>query len=158
MPYLVDGHNLIPRAGLRLDSVDDELELVALLQGFARASRRKVEVYFDGAPADNAGTRRFGLVTAHFVAIGSTADFAIKARLATLGGAARNWIVVTSDRDLQRAAAALHARVQAADQFAAAIDAIRQRGSANEPSSDQGPLAESEVQNWLQIFRSRRSN
>ena len=49
--YEVDGHNLIPKVGLRLDSFDDEMELVALLQEFARLHRRQVEVYFDGAPA-----------------------------------------------------------------------------------------------------------
>ena len=26
MPYLVDGHNLIPKVGLRLNSIDDEME------------------------------------------------------------------------------------------------------------------------------------
>ena len=36
MPYLIDGHNLIPKLGLRLDSVDDEMELVAILQEFCR--------------------------------------------------------------------------------------------------------------------------
>ncbi len=51
MPYLIDGHNLIPKLGLRLDSPDDEMELAAILQEFARLNRREVEVYFDGAPA-----------------------------------------------------------------------------------------------------------
>ena len=47
MPYLIDGHNLIPKFGLRLDSVNDEMELVSILQEFARLKRQKVEVYFD---------------------------------------------------------------------------------------------------------------
>ena len=51
MPYLIDGHNLIPKLGLRLDSVDDEMELVAILQEFARLERSQIEVYFDGAPS-----------------------------------------------------------------------------------------------------------
>ncbi|MBL0344247.1 hypothetical protein [Candidatus Villigracilis affinis] len=50
MPYLIDGHNLIPKVGLRLDSPNDELELARLLQDFARIKRQPVEVYFDGAP------------------------------------------------------------------------------------------------------------
>ena len=67
MPYVVDGHNLIPKLGLRLDSPDDEMELVAILQEFARLKRQQVEVYFDGAPIGHAGTRSLGTVRAHFV-------------------------------------------------------------------------------------------
>ncbi len=35
MPYLIDGHNLIPKVGLRLDSMDDEMDLLAHLQEFS---------------------------------------------------------------------------------------------------------------------------
>ncbi|MCJ7435390.1 MAG: hypothetical protein MUO77_18065 [Anaerolineales bacterium] len=42
---------MIPKLRLRLDSVDDEMELVAILQEFCRLERRQVEVYFDGAPS-----------------------------------------------------------------------------------------------------------
>jgi hypothetical protein len=31
---LIDGHNLIPKLGLRSDSSDDEMELAAILQEF----------------------------------------------------------------------------------------------------------------------------
>ena len=58
MPYLIDGHNLIPKLGLRLDSIDDESELIAILQEFSRRERRQVEVFFDGAPAARAGPTR----------------------------------------------------------------------------------------------------
>ena len=37
MPYLIDGHNLIPKvAGLSLKAVDDEMQLIELLQEFCR--------------------------------------------------------------------------------------------------------------------------
>ena len=85
MPYLVDGHNLIPKVGLRLDSIDDEMELVAILQEFSRLHRKQVEVYFDGAPAGQAGTRSLGTVKAHFVRAGTTADTAIARRLKKWG-------------------------------------------------------------------------
>lgn len=58
MPYLIDGHNLIPKLGLRLDSPDDELELTAILQEFSRLSRHAAEVYFDGAPTGQARIAR----------------------------------------------------------------------------------------------------
>ena len=36
MPYLIDGHNLIPKLGLRLDLPDDEMQLIGILQEFCR--------------------------------------------------------------------------------------------------------------------------
>src|SRR5215470_4210350 len=101
MPYLIDGHNLIPRLGLRLDSVDDEMELISVLQEFCRLERRQVEVFFDGAPTSQAGTRKQGAVTAYFIRQGTTADDAIRDRLKKLGRSARNWTVVSSDRQVQ---------------------------------------------------------
>ena len=65
MPYLIDGHNLIPKLGLRLDACDDELALVTRLQEFCRLRRAQVEVYFDGAPPGQPASRKFGAVTAH---------------------------------------------------------------------------------------------
>ncbi len=61
MPYLIDGHNLIPKLGLRLDLLDDELELLVRLQEFCRLRRAQVEVYFDGAPPGQVSTRKAGV-------------------------------------------------------------------------------------------------
>ena len=59
MPTLIDGHNLIPKLGLRLDSFDDELELVERLNEFCRLARKtQVEVYFDNAQPGYAENRR----------------------------------------------------------------------------------------------------
>ena len=80
MPYLIDGHNLIPKLGLRLDSADDEMELITILQEFCRVEQRQVEVFFDGAPSSQAGTRKRGAVTARFVQLRDTADNAIRSR------------------------------------------------------------------------------
>jgi predicted RNA-binding protein with PIN domain len=117
MPYLIDGHNPIPKLGLRLDSIDDEMELVAILQEFARLERRQVEVYFDGAPSPHAGTRNLGTVKAHFVPPGQAADNAIRARLKKVGKGAQNWTVVSSDRQIQIDAHDLHAHVISSDEF-----------------------------------------
>src|SRR5512134_1091258 len=111
MPYLIDGHNLIPKLGLRLDSMDDEMELIAILQEFCRREQKQAEVFFDGAPAPHAGTRKLGSVTAHFVRLGASADDAIRKRLRTLRKSARNWTVVSSDRQVQADAHAAQAEV-----------------------------------------------
>ena len=154
MPYLIDGHNLIPKLGLSLRSVDDEMELVARLQAFCRATRKGVEVYFDGAPAGQAGTRKLGLVTAHFVRLGSSADAAIRARLKSLGRAARNWTVVTSDREVQANARAAGAQVVSSDAFAEqVIESIRAPPSKSDKS---GGMSTEEVDEWLRLFRENK--
>ena len=154
MPYLVDGHNLIPRLGLRLDSIDDEMDLVAILQEFARLQRRQVEIYFDGAPPLHAGTRNLGAVKAHFVPLGQTADNAIRARLKKLGNAAKNWTVVSSDRQGQVEARAAHAEAISSDEFVGLIKSANERGPATEKKERK--LSRNEVDEWLKIFSERR--
>ena len=160
MQYLIDGHNLIPQAGLRLDSVDDELELIRLLQEFGRLSRSTMEVYFDGAPVGHVGQRRHGRVTATFVSLASSADAAIQQRLRGLGADARNWTVVSSDRQVKRAAEAAKATVETSPAFARRIRThLAQSAAAAEanPRGDEaGRTPAEEVQHWLEIFRRRR--
>lgn len=152
MPYIIDGHNLIPKVGLHLDALDDEMELVKILQEFCRLNRKRVEVYFDGAPAGQTGTRNLGAVKATFVRIGRTADAAIAARLKKLGRAARNWTVVSSDRQVQAEARASHARVVSSDEFASQL-----RSPAGEkPAAPEGKreVSPEEVDEWLKLFDS----
>lgn len=156
MPYLIDGHNLIPKLGLRLDSIDDEMELIAILQEFCRLERTpagRVEVFFDGAPAPQAGTRKLGAVTAHFVRLGTTADNAIRNRLKKLGKSARNWTVVSSDREVQTEARAARAEVMSSDSFAGMLK--QARNSAPKPVDDR-KLSQKEVEDWLKLFEERR--
>jgi predicted RNA-binding protein with PIN domain len=153
MPYLIDGHNLIPKLGLRLDSVDDEMELIAIIQEFSRLERRQVEVFFDGAPTNQAGTRKYGTVTAHFVRQGDTADNAIRRRLKKLGRSARNWTVVSSDRQVQAEARAMHAEVVSSDSFAGMLK--HARDSAPKPHQER-KLSPQEVDDWLKLFEERR--
>lgn len=153
MPYLIDGHNLIPKLGLRLDSFDDENELVAILQEYCRLERKQVEVYFDGAPAPHAGTRKLGTVTAHFVPLGTTADEAIRRRLKKMGKNAKNWTVVTSDRQVQAEARAVRAEVVSSDTFTKQLKAAR--ASAPKPADDR-KLSPQEVDDWLKLFKEDR--
>lgn len=153
MPFLIDGHNLIPKLGISLRSVDDEMELVSRLQAWCRADRANVEVYFDGAPAGQTGTRKWGRVSGHFVRLGSTADAAIRARLKSLGRAARNWTVVTSDRAVQAEARAVGARVVSSDAFAAQVKASTRAPA--ERSENEAGMSDSEVEEWLRLFREK---
>ena len=153
MPYLIDGHNLIPKLGLRLDSFDDEENLIARLQEFCRIRRASVEVYFDGAPAGQAGTRRTGAVTAHFVRQGFTADSAIEVRLTAMGKSAKNLTVVSSDQRVQRAAQSVHAGIITSEEFAKQVIAAQSERMIM--SKGEAILNPDEVQEWLNIFKRR---
>lgn len=159
MPYLIDGHNLIPKFGLRLDSPDDEEELIAVLQEFSRLSRRACEVYFDGAPAGESGTKKYGMVTAHFVPLGRTADSAIKARLEKMEAAARNWIVVSSDHEVMSAARSSHAKTASSEEFSTLLKRFKKHPggipTAGKPLRDK-ELSSEEIDEWLKLFGKRK--
>lgn len=151
MPYIVDGHNLIPKVpGLTLDDPEDELQLVKLLQEFCRLNRKKVEVYFDNAPPGGQDSRSFGGVIARFVRQGTTADQAIKKKLKRLGGESRNWTVISSDHEIRDAAKSARAKVVTAEEFA--------RQLANMPVSkevaidSEVELSQEDVEDWLDFF------
>jgi uncharacterized protein len=150
VPYLIDGHNLIPKLGLRLDSFDDELDLLVRLQEFCRLRRAQVEVYFDGALPGQVSTRKAGTVIAHFVRQGSSADAAIEARLTQLKKAAKNWTVVSSDRRVQRAAGAAHAGVMSAEEFA--LEVVKARTTRLTKTENGSALSPDEVEEWLKFF------
>lgn len=148
MPYLIDGHNLIPKVGLSLRSPDDEERLIARLQEFCRRERTRAEVYFDNAPPGQASTQRYGHVTAHFVRQGETADRAMIRHLASLGGEAKNWTVVSSDHEVQAAARQFHARIVSSEAFARSLRTVAIK-------EEEKPATPDEIEKWLQIFSQR---
>jgi predicted RNA-binding protein with PIN domain len=154
MRYLIDGHNLIPKVGLHLDSVDDESELISRLQEFCRLRRAQVEVFFDGAPPGRAATHRAGSVSAHFVRKGSSADAAIEVRLAQLGKTAKNWFVVSSDGRVQHAARAVHAGALSSEDFALEMSKVQVNPAGS--AKQEAVLGPQEVEEWLDFFNHRK--
>ncbi len=151
MSYLIDGHNLIPKIpGLSLNSMDDETQLIQWLQEFCRQTQKTVEVYFDNAPAGQVRTQRFGQVKAHFIRAGHTADQAIITRLQRLGRSARNWSVVSSDRQVAAAARELHASVISSDDFVRFLS-IKNNELGSEVDADLA-LNSTEIDEWLGLF------
>jgi hypothetical protein len=152
VPYIIDGHNLIPKIpGMSLQDLDDEIQLVNLLQEFCRIRRKQVEVYFDNAPPGSPGARNYGRVVARFIRQGRTADQAIQMKLKRLGGEARNWTVVSSDGEVQANARAARAKILTAEVFAQQLfEALGDTADSYlEPESDLSP---EEVEDWMQIF------
>jgi len=152
--FLIDGHNLIPKLGMRLDSFDDEEALVSRLQEFSRLRRTQVEVYFDGAPPGQAGKRKIGTVIAHFIRQGNTADAAIEQRLLKMGRSARNWTVVSSDRRVQNAARAVHAQVITSEEFT--IQVQNAQTARQLKSKGDATISPAEVDEWLSLFKHRK--
>jgi uncharacterized protein len=152
MPYLIDGHNLIPKIpGLSLRAIDDETQLISLLQEYCRRQRKEADVFFDNAPPGNARSHSYGAVTARFVRQGTTADSAIHDRLNRLGREARNWSVVSSDHAVQAAARASRAQVISSETFAAqlraSLESVKNSGAGGEVK-----LSQDEIDEWLSLF------
>lgn len=94
MSWVIDGNNLLGRAGAARDTADSKRTLVRSLAGFARANHTKVACFFDGAEPEHFG-KHLGSVSVVFSGARS-ADELIAERVAAGGG----WKVVTADRAL----------------------------------------------------------
>ncbi len=94
MSWVIDGNNLLGRAGAARDTADSKRQLVRSLAGFARANRTKVACFFDGAEPEHFG-KHLGSVSVVFSGAQS-ADELIAKRVAAGSG----WKVVTADRAL----------------------------------------------------------
>ena len=152
MPYIIDGHNLIPKVpGLSLEDQDDEQQLVNLLQDFCRVKQKKVEVFFDNAPAGSSGARTFGCVVARFIRQGRTADQAILEKLRRLEGDARNWTVVSSDREVRNSARSVRAKSMRVEEFAQELIGLTTDRSQQMQEHD-ADLSKQEVDEWLELF------
>ncbi|RMF45537.1 MAG: hypothetical protein D6755_07950 [Anaerolineae bacterium] len=151
MRYLIDGHNLIPHVpGLSLRAINDEEALVERLIAYARRTRHYIEVFFDSAPDLQQRTISRGRVKIHFITHRTTADAAIERRLRSLGKDARNWVVVTSDRQVQVNARAHGARVIPSPEFAPhLVSSAPSSADEEKPAPPQNPQ---ELAEWLSLF------
>jgi predicted RNA-binding protein with PIN domain len=151
MPYLIDGHNLIGALpNIDLSDPDDELQLLQLLEGFVQATGRRVVVHFDrgavGQPDPPGGAR----LEVHFAGPPRNADQTISDYLRQLGGDAKNWTVISSDRAIQIAARHAGAKVLSSRKFGRQLSAAR-----SEPQADEKPepnLDAQEIEQWERLF------
>ncbi|MBL7161754.1 MAG: hypothetical protein ISS57_04045, partial [Anaerolineales bacterium] len=77
---------------------------------------------------------------------------AIQARLDKLGRGASTWIVVSSDRQVQAAARAVHARVIKSEDFAAELAAQNIEQFSGIETSAEINISPDEVDEWLRLF------
>jgi len=146
MPYLIDGHNLIPRLGLRLSDPDDEAKLTLLLQRYFARTGHKGTVYFDRRTPGGATGISSRHLTVRFIAPPRTADDAIRAHLSRLHGEAHNWAVISDDQAIRRSAERAGARWLSAAAFAAEVRSARRGSESEKPEASLSPddLAEFE--------------
>jgi len=153
MPYLIDGHNLIPHIpGMTLNDLDDEQALIELLQGFARQARTRVEVFFDRAPPAKAGSRSFGVVKAHFIREGRTADQAIVSRLQRIKKQAKNWTVVTNDREILAEAKSIASKTLSSRAFASLLTSSNLFSEGEGEKGENPEVTQAEMDYWLDQF------
>ncbi|MDO9546123.1 MAG: NYN domain-containing protein [Pelolinea sp.] len=151
MPYLIDGHNLIPKIpGIQLNHLDDELSLFAILDNYFKQIRKKGVVYFDHASHGAPTVPNTAYLQAHFVRKPSSADEAILLRLNELGGDARNYTIVTSDHWVADNARSAGASVVSSDDFARTLRLHTQNSFKKLKTGD-----ENDIDFWLDIFQSK---
>jgi predicted RNA-binding protein with PIN domain len=153
MSYIIDGHNLIPKIpGLSLAQLDDETRLIQLLMAYCRKKKTRVIVFFDKAAPGHQGSKSHGMVHAIFVSERLKADDAIHDYLVAHRREARNFTVVSSDRQVQKDASSLHARVLTAEVFAGQlINSLISEPPTDGESTD-GLLSPDEILEWEKIF------
>jgi hypothetical protein len=90
-------------------------------------------------------------VVARFIRQGRTADQAIQGKLQRLGGEARNWTVVSSDREVRASARAARAKSMQVEEFAQQLNVVM-AGRSQQLSEHETKLSPDEVDEWMDIF------
>jgi len=153
MPLLVDGHNLIGQIpGLDLSDEDDEAQLVMLLRRYTTGKRgRQAIVVFDrGIYGHPQRLNGYG-VTCYFARSPQDADAQIIKRLSTLQRP-HDWTVVTSDRQVARAAQERGVRVVSSQTFARQLLAPAPSDAPSQHDKPDIQLSDAEVEEWLRAF------
>jgi predicted RNA-binding protein with PIN domain len=142
--------------GIHLSDIDDEIELIRLLQNFCQRTGKKVEVFFDNAPTGQSREAYYGPVKAIFVPSGRSADKAIAKRLTVLAGVARNWTVVSSDREVRNEGKQAGATILSSKDFAYLISSKAE--SPDHPVGDREQHGTADdIKYWLNQFDQNRS-
>jgi predicted RNA-binding protein with PIN domain len=153
MRYIVDGHNLIPRiAGLSLKELDDEARLIQILVKYCQKKRDRIIVFFDKAAPGHQGAYQYGGVKAVFVSERRKADDAIHDYLVAHRGEARNYVVVSSDRQVQQDSRSFHAAILSAENFSEQLSKSLIPTDQITEEADVDLLTPEEVAEWEKLF------
>jgi uncharacterized protein len=165
MNYIIDGHNLIGKLpDLSLSDPDDEMRLTLRLKSWiAESKSREVTLFFDGgAPGGHLNRLSGRHLKVIFAPAGQTADSLIIRHLKTLKNPG-NYTLISSDREIIRAAQALRIRHLLSEEFVRRMGFVFQEEKEKEekkgaetavsPEKPDDPrLNPAEVQEWLDLF------
>jgi uncharacterized protein len=153
---LIDGHNLIGQTpGLSLADPNDEQKLVVMLRKYAARKNARLVVVFDsGNPGGKSKELSGGNVTAIFAGSHTIADRILMERIRELKQPG-DWVVVSSDREVQQAAQHRRMTVWSSTDFAKKMGPPPQREVEPPQPKDSG-LTKSEVDEWLRLFKQER--
>ncbi len=149
MPFLIDGHNLIPHTGLRLDDPDDEQKLIELLRDYLARAQKKGTVIFDRGLPGGASRWSSHALEVRFAPAPKTADELIRGRLQREKNP-RGLTVVTNDHEVADEARRAGARVVSSAEFAREMLA-----KPTAPRTKETGLSAEEVAQWEEEFRKR---
>ena len=149
---LIDGHNLIAQLpGLSLDDPDDEQQLVVMLRKYAARRGARIVVVFDsGSLGGKSRELSGGHVTAIFAGSHTIADRILMERMRELKKPGE-WMLVSSDREVQQAAEKRRVLVRSSQDFAAIMLAPPKEADNVQPAVE-AKLSTDEVAEWLKIF------
>ena len=154
---LIDGHNLIGQTpGLSLADPNDEQKLIVMLRHYAAHKPARIVVVFDsGNPGGKSKELSGGNVTAIFAGSHTIADRILMERIRELKKSG-DWVVVSSDREVQQAAQQRKMTVWASADFARKLGPTPQRdASVKPPEPKDSGLTKAEVDEWLRLFKGK---
>lgn len=157
MPLIIDGHNLVGKLStIDLADPDDEEQLMRLLVRYLLQESKRGIVFFDRGAPGSKKELAFGRLTVRFSSPPQTADDAILNYLRQISPQARNFTVVSSDRQLLSAARRIGARSMPSEEFAILLSNKELDGPISE-KPDQ-TLSPEDIDDWEQMFSSRNSD
>lgn len=159
MFVLIDGHNLIGKMpNISLSDFDDEEKLIYYVRRYQARINQNVIIFFDSGQNYNIGRKQtIGKITVIYAPVDKTADELIVNRLRKAKNP-RQFLVVSSDRLIQREAKWAGAKVISSTKFAAQLNSL------NTPLVDEGEvdlkadvnLSAEEVNEWLNFFNQQQ--
>ena len=158
MPYLIDGHNLIGQLrDLTLDDPNDEAKLVIKLRGFAARTRKRLVVVFDSGLPGGKSPLSNHPVEVVFASSPRNADRILMRRVEETPDP-RNWILVSSDHQVQNAARRRGMKVISSTEFAPLLQTPQsnQRAKPDDKPLTDVYVSPAEVEEWLRLFGKKK--
>ena len=155
---IIDGHNLIGQMlEISLSDPHDEKKLIARLEEYHRERGTPIIVVFDPGQAPPPAKRLRGKgIKVLFAPPGSKADTLI-INLIRKSPYPKGLTIVSSDREVRRAARARRAKMVTAQRFARMLSRPK-RLPFTEPTIKEKEPSPSEVKEWMAIFEKREQD